>query len=142
MLNNHTSTNGGELQVANLHKRYGAREVLCDVSIRVAKGEVVGLLGPNGAGKTTCFYAIAGIIRPDRGRVEIDGEDISTLPMHKRARRGLDVRAHRFAYIHCCRLYRFAFCRAILQLLNGKVLAQICRAYFAVRYQICRCAFG
>ena len=89
MLNNHTSTNGGELQVANLHKRYGAREVLCDVSIRVAKGEVVGLLGPNGAGKTTCFYAIAGIIRPDRGRVEIDGEDISTLPMHKRARRGL-----------------------------------------------------
>lgn len=78
-----------KLQVSGICKRYGAREVLDDVSICVEKGEVVGLLGANGAGKTTCFYAIAGIIRPDRGRVEIDGEDISAMPMHKRARRGL-----------------------------------------------------
>lgn len=78
-----------KLQVSGICKRYGAREVLDDVSICVEKGEVVGLLGANGAGKTTCFYAIAGIIRPDRGRVEIDGEDISALPMHKRAWRGL-----------------------------------------------------
>ncbi|MGI9338521.1 MAG: LPS export ABC transporter ATP-binding protein [Gammaproteobacteria bacterium] len=78
-----------KLQISGICKRYGAREVLDDVSISVAQGEVVGLLGANGAGKTTCFYAIAGIIRPDRGRVEVDGEDISALPMHKRARRGL-----------------------------------------------------
>lgn len=77
------------LQVSGVCKRYGARDVLDDVSMAVAEGEVVGLLGANGAGKTTCFYAIAGIIRPDRGRVEIDGEDISAMPMHKRARRGL-----------------------------------------------------
>lgn len=77
------------MEVSGISKRYGARAVLDDVSICVEKGEVVGLLGANGAGKTTCFYAIAGIIRPDRGRVEIDGEDISSLPMHKRARRGL-----------------------------------------------------
>ena len=80
---------GGELRAQGLVKRYGGREVLGDVSMRVAEGEVVGLLGPNGAGKTTCFYAIAGMISPDRGRVEIDGGDVSALPMHKRAHLGL-----------------------------------------------------
>ncbi len=79
----------GGLLAEGLVKRYGGREVLGDVSIRVSEGEVVGLLGPNGAGKTTCFYAIAGIIRPDRGRVRIGGEDILSLPMHERALRGL-----------------------------------------------------
>ena len=77
------------LQAAGLWKTYGKRPVLRDVSIRVKGGEVVGLLGPNGAGKTTTFSIIVGIIRPDRGDVNYNDEDITTLPMHKRARKGV-----------------------------------------------------
>ena len=77
------------LQAAGLWKTYGKRPVLRDVSIRVKGGEVVGLLGPNGAGKTTTFSIIVGIIRPDRGDVHYNDEDITTLPMHKRARKGV-----------------------------------------------------
>ena len=79
----------GNLSAVGLVKRYGGRAVLDDVSIRAQQGEIVGLLGPNGAGKTTCFYSIAGLIRPDRGKIEMNGEDITRLPMHQRARRGL-----------------------------------------------------
>ena len=60
-----------------------------DVSLDVASGEVVGLLGPNGAGKTTCFYMIVGLVAADGGSIELDGEDLSHLPIHQRARRGL-----------------------------------------------------
>lgn len=77
------------LRAEGLVKRYGGREVLNDVSIRVERGEIVGLLGANGAGKTTCFYVIAGLIRPDRGRVMMNGEEVTNLPMHRRARLGL-----------------------------------------------------
>ena len=77
------------LQAAGLWKTYGKRPVLRDVSIRVKGGEVVGLLGPNGAGKTTTFSIIVGIIRPDRGDVHYNDDDITTLPMHKRARKGV-----------------------------------------------------
>ena len=72
-----------------LIKRYGGREVLCGVSIRAERGEIVGLLGANGAGKTTCFYIIAGLVKPDGGGVAMNGEDITKLPMHRRARLGL-----------------------------------------------------
>jgi len=77
------------LMVQGIAKSYGGRPVLRDVSLSVRRGEVVGLLGPNGAGKTTCFYSIIGLIAPDQGRIELDGENITHLPMYRRARLGI-----------------------------------------------------
>src|SRR5207253_3505571 len=77
------------LSVAKLNKRYQSRIVVHDVSLSVASGEVIGLLGPNGAGKTTCFYMIVGLVATDGGRIELDGRDLSRLPIHTRARLGL-----------------------------------------------------
>lgn len=77
------------LKTNGLTKRFGGSIVANEVDICVAGGEVVGLLGPNGAGKTTCFYMICGLIRRDAGTILLDGEDISGLPMHQRARRGI-----------------------------------------------------
>ncbi len=77
------------LQASNLAKAYRGREVVQDVSLELDSGQVVGLLGPNGAGKTTCFYMIVGIIPVDRGTIRINDEDITPLPMHERARRGI-----------------------------------------------------
>jgi len=81
------------LRATSLKKRYRSREVLRDVNVEVDAGEVVGLLGPNGAGKTTCFYLIVGLIPADRGRIELNGRDITLLPMHARARAGLSYLA-------------------------------------------------
>jgi len=78
-----------ELLVRDLAKRYRQRDILTGISLEVASGEVVGLLGPNGAGKTTCFYMIVGLIRADGGRIELDGRDLTPLPMHARARLGV-----------------------------------------------------
>ena len=77
------------LSASELNKRYTSRTVVHDVSLDVHGNEVVGLLGPNGAGKTTCFYMIVGLVAADGGRIELDGEDMSRLPIHQRARRGL-----------------------------------------------------
>ena len=77
------------LQGIDLHKWYGQREVVRGVSPEVHQGEVVGLLGPNGAGKTTSFYMLTGIIKPTSGRVQLDGADIGTWPLHERARVGI-----------------------------------------------------
>ena len=77
------------LSASNLRKRYGTRDVVKDFGLDVAPGEIVGLLGPNGAGKTTCFYMIVGLIATDGGRITLDDEDITQLPMHQRARRGV-----------------------------------------------------
>jgi len=77
------------LQVVSIAKSYDKRAVLTDISLEVAKGEVMGLLGPNGAGKTTCFYSIMGLVRPDSGRILLDGIDITNLPMYRRAILGL-----------------------------------------------------
>src|ERR1700736_6647712 len=77
------------LSVAKLNKRYQSRTVVHDVSLEVASGEVVGLLGPNGAGKTTCFYMIVGLVAADGGTIALDGENLSGLPIHRRAPRGL-----------------------------------------------------
>jgi len=72
-----------------LYRTYGQREVVRDVSLEVHPGEIVGLLGPNGAGKTTTFYILTGMIRPTAGRVSLNGEDITQMPMYLRARKGL-----------------------------------------------------
>lgn len=80
---------GNGLEVVSIAKSYDKRAVLTDISLSVAKGEVLGLLGPNGAGKTTCFYSIMGLVRPDAGRILLDGVDITRLPMYRRAILGL-----------------------------------------------------
>ncbi len=77
------------LEARHLQKSYGSRQVVFDVSVKVGKGEVVGLLGPNGAGKTTSFYMIVGLVRTDGGQILIDGEDVTSMPIHRRARMGL-----------------------------------------------------
>jgi lipopolysaccharide export system ATP-binding protein len=77
------------LQAADLSKAYLGRRVVDEVSLDIRQGEVVGLLGPNGAGKTTTFYILVGLARPDYGRVLLDGEDITDLPMYLRARSGI-----------------------------------------------------
>ena len=81
--------NSSRLEARHLKKAYGSRKVVHDVSVQVAKGEVVGLLGPNGAGKTTSFYMIVGLVRADGGQILIDGQDVTRMPIHKRARMGL-----------------------------------------------------
>src|ERR1700687_3206701 len=78
-----------KLQAAELRKAYRGRKVVDDVTLEIRQGEVVGLLGPNGAGKTTTFYILVGLARPDYGRVLLDGEDITDLPMYLRARSGI-----------------------------------------------------
>ena len=77
------------LKISNLRKSYKNRVVIRDVTLNLARGEVVGLLGPNGSGKTTSFYVIAGLIKPEAGQVMIDGLDVTRLPMYRRARLGI-----------------------------------------------------
>jgi lipopolysaccharide export system ATP-binding protein len=79
----------GALDVRSIAKSYDRRAVLHDVSLTVSRGEVVGLLGPNGAGKTTCFYSIMGLVKPDSGRIFLDGQEITDLPMYRRAILGI-----------------------------------------------------
>jgi lipopolysaccharide export system ATP-binding protein len=78
-----------KLQAADLRKSYRGRKVVDNINLEIQQGEVVGLLGPNGAGKTTTFYILVGLARPDYGRVLLDGEDITDLPMYLRARNGI-----------------------------------------------------
>lgn len=78
-----------KLRTENLVKKYGQRTVVNDVDIEVEQGQIVGLLGPNGAGKTTTFYMVVGLIKPYSGKVYLEDEDISTLPMYKRAQKGI-----------------------------------------------------
>jgi len=78
-----------ELRADGLKKKYGSRTVVHDTSLVLQSGEVVGLLGPNGAGKTTSFYMIVGLVASDGGKITIDGQDVTHLPIHRRARLGL-----------------------------------------------------
>ena len=89
MMNSSAKKDKSGLVARNLGKSFKGREVVSDVSLRLDRGEVLGLLGPNGAGKTTCFYMITGLIQADFGYIEIDGTDVSDLPMYVRARLGL-----------------------------------------------------
>lgn len=77
------------LEVSRLKKNYNGKTVVSDISLNINSGEVVGLLGPNGAGKTTTFYMILGLITPDAGEINLDGENLSNAPMYKRARKGI-----------------------------------------------------
>ncbi|HLS69588.1 MAG TPA: LPS export ABC transporter ATP-binding protein [Kiloniellales bacterium] len=77
------------LEVVSIGKSFAGRIVLRDVSLRLRRGEAVGLLGPNGAGKTTCFYIISGLLAPDAGYIALDGQDVTDLPMYRRARLGI-----------------------------------------------------
>jgi len=77
------------LEARHLAKSYKKRPVVKDVSIKINNSEIIGLLGPNGAGKTTCFYMIVGLVNADRGNIIINGEDITRLPLHERARKGI-----------------------------------------------------
>jgi len=77
------------LSAHHLAKAYGGRPVVKDVSLEVSAGEIVGLLGPNGAGKTTCFYMIVGLVEADAGDIQLDGQSLMALPMHRRARAGI-----------------------------------------------------
>ena len=77
------------LSAQHLRKSYAATLVLEDVSLNVNKGEIVGLLGPNGAGKTTCFYMLVGLIKPDSGNIQLGAQDLTSAPVHKRARAGI-----------------------------------------------------
>ncbi len=94
---NRAATNGtasraqhsGYLAIHGVEKSFGTRKIVHGVSLYVRRGEAVGILGPNGAGKTTCFYMVTGLIKPDRGRVELDGHDVTQLPMYQRARLGI-----------------------------------------------------
>jgi len=87
--NSSATENNRGLFVRDLTKSYGRRPVLRGVSLSLQRGEVVGLLGANGAGKTTCFCIITGLIAPDQGQIILDNEDITSLPMYRRARRGI-----------------------------------------------------
>ena len=78
-----------KIRTENLVKRYGTRTVVNQVSFEVKQGEIVGLLGPNGAGKTTSFYQVVGLIKPDAGTVFLNEQDITALPMYKRAQMGI-----------------------------------------------------
>src|SRR3569832_1525173 len=80
---------GKGLVVTRIAKAYNRRPVVRNVSLSLKRGEVVGLLGPNGAGKTTCFYMISGLIPADAGTIEVDGVDVTRLPMYRRARLGI-----------------------------------------------------
>jgi lipopolysaccharide export system ATP-binding protein len=84
-----TAATESRLQASHLRKAYGSRKVVHDVSVTVRKGEVVGLLGPNGAGKTTSFYMIVGLVPADGGAIDIDGQDVTRMPIHRRSRLGL-----------------------------------------------------
>jgi len=111
------------LTVRGLRKTYGQRTVVKDVSLDVKSGEVVGLLGPNGAGKTTSFYMIVGLIPSDAGAIDIDGVDISSLPIHKRASLGLSYLPQEASVFR--KLNVEDNIRAVLELqkINGKPLS-------------------
>ena len=89
------------LHITNLRKSYRRRPVIRDVTLSLNRGEVVALLGPNGSGKTTCFYAIAGLVTPEGGTVMLDGQDVTHLPMYRRAKAGIGYLPQEMSIFRC-----------------------------------------
>ena len=98
------------LRAANIVKRYKKRTVVNDVTFNVKQGEIVGLLGPNGAGKTTSFYMVVGLIKPDAGSIFLDEEDITSLPMYKRAQKGVGYLLRKLRFLEHLR-WKKTFCQ-------------------------------
>ena len=95
----------GIIHTSALQKSYKGRTVVNNVSVTVKQGEIVGLLGPNGAGKTTTFYMVVGLIKPDEGAVFLNEEDITKLPMYKRAQMGIGYLPQEASVFRSCLLY-------------------------------------
>ncbi|HHF4502598.1 TPA: LPS export ABC transporter ATP-binding protein [Haemophilus influenzae] len=112
------------LTAENLAKSYKSRKVVSDVSLTVNSNEIVGLLGPNGAGKTTTFYMVVGLVRQDQGKIVIDGEDISLLPMHNRAQRGIGYLPQEASIFR--RLTVYENLMAVLEIRKDLTLQQRC----------------
>ena len=89
-----------KLETVRISKKYGSRDVVKQVSLEISRGEIVGLLGPNGAGKTTFFNAIVGLVKPNSGKVFLNNNDITKLPMYKRARKGMGYLPQELSLIH------------------------------------------
>ncbi|MBP0627341.1 MULTISPECIES: LPS export ABC transporter ATP-binding protein [unclassified Cupriavidus] len=115
---------GSTLVVRHLKKHYGSRTVVKDVSLDVKSGEVVGLLGPNGAGKTTSFYMIVGLVNLDEGDIVLDGDHISSLPIHERARMGLSYLPQEASVFRKLNVEENIRAVLELQVENGKPLAK------------------
>ena len=122
---------GSLLQACHLQKSYGSRKVVHDVSLDVAKGEVVGLLGPNGAGKTTSFYMIVGLVRADAGQISIDGQSVEAMPIHRRSRLGLSYLPQEASIFR--RLNVEDNVRAVLELQHGEDGRPLTRAQIEER---------
>ncbi len=116
-------TGGRVLRATDITKKYGRRTVVKDISVEVRSGETVGLLGPNGAGKTTTFYVIAGLLKPEGGKIELDGKDISCLPMYQRARRGISYLPQEPSIFR--KLTVRENLRSVLEITNGRGKAEI-----------------
>ena len=104
------------LKGVNLSKEYGKRSVVDNVTVSVKQGEIVGLLGPNGAGKTTTFYIITGMIQPNAGEIWLDSEDISSMPMYKRARMGVGYLPQEASIFRKMTVYQNIY--AVLEFMN------------------------
>ena len=89
-----------KLETVRISKKYGSRDVVKQVSLEISRGEIVGLLGPNGAGKTTFFNSIVGLVKPNSGKVFLNNNDITKLPMYKRARKGMGYLPQELSLIH------------------------------------------
>ena len=115
-----------ELKALHLKKTYKKRTVVKDVSLEVSSGSIIGLLGPNGAGKTTSFYMLVGIISSEHGQVILDGQDITSLPMHQRARMGIGYLPQENSIFRKLTVYQNLMGVAQLQHLKEKLLLTIC----------------
>ncbi len=109
------------LSAENLHKKFKSRVVVDSVSIELKSGDIVGLLGPNGAGKTTCFYMLAGLIQCNDGKIHLDKQNITRMPMHTRAKQGIGYLPQEFGMYENMTAWDFLHYMGMLKKLYDKV---------------------